>query len=138
MFSEATATTPGWKGSAAVAGSVPFATKYSWTLGAGFGVGDAEGEGGTGVGVSDGEGIGVSDGLGIALSDGAAVGASEGLDVAADPAVAVLSVATATEPIAALPNMTTRPTAARSRIRLFGFAAAEFIFVALPRFALPP
>ena len=138
MFSEATATTPGWKGSAAVAGSVPFATKYSCTPGAGFEVGDVEGEGGAVVGVSDGVGMGVSDGVGIGVSDGAAVVASEGPDVVAAPARAVLSVATATEPTAALPNMTTKPTAARSRIRLCGFAAAEFIFVALPRCALPP
>ena len=34
MFSEATATTPAWKGSAATLGSVPWATKDSRTIGA--------------------------------------------------------------------------------------------------------
>jgi hypothetical protein len=140
MFSETTATTPGWKGSAAVLGSVPFATKYSWTLGAGRTVGAAEGEAGAGVGVSDGLGLGVSEGLGLdaseGVAEGASEGASEGVVVVAPAAVTVLIAARPTDPIAAPANTTTKATAARSRMRLRSFEAAEFIFEDLPRWAL--
>ena len=131
MFSETTATTPGWKGSAAVLGSVPFATKYSWTLGAGRTVGAAEGEAGAGVGVSDGVGLGVSDGVGVGVSEGVA----EGTAVVAPAAVTVLIAARPTDPIAAPANTTTKATAARSLMRLRSFEAAEFIFEDLPRWA---
>jgi hypothetical protein len=131
MFSETTATTPGWKGSAAVLGSVPFATKYSWTLGAGRAVGAAEGEAGTGVGVSDGVGLGVSEGLGLGVSEGVAEGAA----VVPPSAVTVLIAARPSDPIAAPARTTTRATTARSRMRLRSFEAAEFIFEDLPRWA---
>jgi hypothetical protein len=136
MFSETTATTPGWKGSAAVLGSVPFATKYSWTLGAGRTVGAAEGEAGAGVGVSDGLGLGVSEGLGLGVSEGASEGVAEGVAVVAPAAVTVLIAARPTDPIAAPANTTTKATAARSRMRLRSFEAAEFIFEDLPQWAL--
>jgi hypothetical protein len=99
MFSEITATVPGWNGSAALPGSVPAVTRYSLACGTGRGVGEGLGVGsgvGVGVGVEMGVGIGVGASVGEGLGVGVGAGVGDAVGDAAPKPPATLMPATAT------------------------------------------
>ena len=126
-FSDTTATTPGWNGSAALLGSEPGATGYSWMAGAGRGVG-------TGVGVGDGVGVGM--GVGLGDGDGEGLGVGSGVGVGDGVADAAPMVAIATEPTAAATTtreaMTSAPNASFKTRRRRPFGAAVLTSAPLP------
>jgi hypothetical protein len=121
MYSDTTATTPGWNGSAEIAGSVPLATKNSRTLGAGRGVDVGAGVAGSTPGVA----------MDAVADAGAADGVTpDGPEVAAAAVVLALTTVTATsasEPITR--PATTRPAIARTRIRRCGFASVPSVVI---------
>jgi hypothetical protein len=106
-FWVATARTPGLNGSAAIVGSVPFATKYSWTVGVGNGVGTADGVAGATEGVA-----------GVAVAADPAGPAAEGTAVAALASGVMLGCVAMVAMVDVLASSSTEPTTVTATTKL--------------------